>query len=282
VKGLSLNMKGLSLNVKGLSLNVKGLSLNVKGLSLNVKGLTPSGWGEGWAVAATSGMARKPRVEKPDGVHHVFARGNGGQLIYLDDADRNSYLAMLARVVVWKRWRCLAYCLMDNHLHLLLETPLPNLGAGMQWLHGRFAQQFNARHRRSGHVFQSRFGSVLVDDEAQLWTVATYIARNPVAAGLCARPVDWAWSSHRAIVGRAAIPWLDSERLLSYYDALGGEPRQRYREAVEREGSSTKAGWASLDLAAMQLRAHVEPTRAAASKQSKQTKTATTPASARL
>jgi REP element-mobilizing transposase RayT len=179
-------------------------------------------------------MPRKPRVEVADGVHHVFARGNGRQLIYLDDVDRRTYLALLARVVLSKRWRCLAFCLMDNHVHLLIETPSPNLGAGMQWLHGRYALGFNRRHARTGHLFEGRFGSVLMKDEAHLWTTVAYVARNPVAAGLCARPIDWAWSSHRAIAGRAAAPWVDHERLLAYYDAFGGERSHRYLEAVER------------------------------------------------
>jgi hypothetical protein len=121
---------------------------------------------------------------------------------------------------------------MDNHVHLLIETPRPNLASGMQWLHGRFARDFNARHRRSGHVFQGRYGSVLMKSQAQLWLVVSYIARNPVAAGLCAGPADWLWCSHRAVVGAAAVPWLDHERLLSHYDSLGGDPSRRYQEAV--------------------------------------------------
>jgi len=189
--------------------------------------------GEEIAGAAREGMPRKPRTELAGGVHHVFARGNNRQLIYFDDADRSSYLAMLARAIASRQWRCLAFCLMDNHMHLLIETPLPNLAAGMQWLHGRFAEQFNARHGRSGHVFQGRYGSVLLQTESHLWTVVAYMARNPVAAGLCARPADWPWSSHRAVVGDAALPWLDHERLLSHYDALGGEPWRRYAEAVD-------------------------------------------------
>jgi putative transposase len=187
------------------------------------------------------GMARQPRVEMADGVHHVFARGNGRQTIYLDDADRSAYLDLLARVVVWKRWRCLAYCLMENHVHLLIETPQPNLGSGMQWLHGRFAHQFNLRHGRSGHVFQGRFGSVLMRSDAQLWTAAGYIARNPVAAGLCDNPADWPWSSHSAVVDDAPVPWLNRGRLLSYFDALGGEPCRHYREVVERGDLATIA-----------------------------------------
>ena len=178
-------------------------------------------------------MPRKPRVELAGGIHHVFARGNGRQLIYLDDVDRLAYLAMLARVAAHLGWRCLAYCLMDNHLHLLIETPAPNLAEGMQWLHGRFAQRFNARHGRSGHVFQGRYGSVLMQSQAQVWTAVAYIARNPVAAGLCTTPRDWPWSSHRAVIGAAAVPWFDHERLLSHYDSLGGEPAQRYVAAIE-------------------------------------------------
>jgi REP element-mobilizing transposase RayT len=179
-------------------------------------------------------MARKPRAELAGGIHHVFARGNGRQPIYLDDVDRISYLAMLARVADDRGWRCLAYCLMDNHLHLLIETATPNLAAGMQWLHGRFAQRFNQRHGRSGHVFQGRYGSVLMKSQAQVWMAIAYIARNPVAAGLCPTPADWPWSSHRAVIGAAAVPWLDHERLLSHYDSLGGrEPSRRYEEAIE-------------------------------------------------
>jgi REP-associated tyrosine transposase len=178
-------------------------------------------------------VPRKPRAEVAGGVHHVFARGNGRQRIYLDDVDRLSYLAMLARVAAHLEWRCLAYCLMDNHLHLLIETPMPNLGEGMQWLHGRFAQRFNARHGRCGHVFQGRYGSVLMTSQAQVWMAVAYIARNPVAAGLCATLADWPWSSHRAVIGAAAVPWLDHERLLSHYDSLGGEPARRYEDAVE-------------------------------------------------
>ena len=94
----------------------------------------------------------------------MYARGNGGQEIFLDDADRWRYLAMLGDVVVRMRWRCLAYCLMRNHVHLLAETPAANLGAGIQRLHGRYAQKFNERHRRSGHVFQGRYGAVRVDE----------------------------------------------------------------------------------------------------------------------
>src|SRR5690242_13743227 len=105
-------------------------------------------------------MGRKPRENVANGVYHVFARGNSRAPIYLDDDDRRIYLWMLARVVLRQGWRCLAYCLMTNHVHLLLETPEPNLSHGMQQLHGGYALSFNARHGRIGHVFQGRYGAV--------------------------------------------------------------------------------------------------------------------------
>ncbi len=174
-------------------------------------------------------MPRRSRQELEGAVHHVFARGNDRREIYVDDVDRRIYLATLGRVTRRQRWRCLAYCLMPNHVHLLVETPLANLGAGMQRLHGHYAQIFNARHGRSGHVFQGRYGSVRVTTDDQLWAATAYVALNPVAAGLCQAPEEWAWSSHASTLdGRARPRWLDVPRLLSYFEGLGGDPRERY------------------------------------------------------
>jgi REP element-mobilizing transposase RayT len=177
-------------------------------------------------------MARKPRVEVAGGIHHVYARGNRKQVIYVSDVDRMLYLDLLAQAVARQRWRCLAYCLMNNHVHLLVETPAPNLGAGMCRMHGLYAQTFNKRHKHSGHLFQGRFGSVVVKTDAQLLQVARYIAHNPVEAGLCDNPGAWPWSSHAATLGGNGPPWLDSRRLLAFFGAAGGEPRERYVEVV--------------------------------------------------
>jgi putative transposase len=174
-------------------------------------------------------MPRKPREELDGAIHHVFARGNDRRAIYVDDADRRIYLATLGRVTRRQRWRCLAYCLMPNHVHLLVETPLANLGAGMQRLHGSYAHIFNERHGRSGHVFQGRYGAVRITTDEQLGAVAAYVALNPVVAGLCDQPDRWAWSSHAATLGaRRKQPWLDVARLLSFLEGLGGDPFERY------------------------------------------------------
>jgi putative transposase len=169
----------------------------------------------------------------------VYARGNDRRDIFVDDVDRRLYLETLGGVVRWKRWRCLAYCLMPNHVHLLLETPHANLGAGMQYLHGRYANDFNQRHGRSGHLFQGRYGSALVTTDEQLWHVAAYIALNPVSAGLCRRPEEWPWSSHASTIGgRARHGWLDKGRLLAHFEGLGGDPRRRYAAMTEIDGAA--------------------------------------------
>jgi putative transposase len=174
-------------------------------------------------------MPRRPREEDAGAIWHVFARGNGQQDIFIDDDDRRLYLRLLAKAVAKQRWVCLAYCLMSNHVHLLLETPEPNLGVGMQRLQSFYAQTLNERHGWSGHVFQGRYGAERVKTDEQLWVTARYIAMNPVAAGLCTTPAAWKWSSHAATVGACAAPrWLDVERLRGYFGTWGG----RYEEIV--------------------------------------------------
>ena len=162
----------------------------------------------------------------------MFARGNNRQRIYFDRHDYERYEAGLATTIRRYGWHCLAYCLMPNHLHLLIETPEPNLGAGMQRLQGEFARSFNDRHGRVGHVFGGRYGAVLIGDDAQMSTVAAYIAANPVEAGLCADAGDWPWSSHARCAAGAAPSWADHERLLGYFAAWGRDRWRLYSEAL--------------------------------------------------
>jgi len=163
----------------------------------------------------------------------VYARGNDKRRIFAGDRDRREYLRLLGVAVQRHAWFCLAYCLMDNHVHLLLETPEPDLDVGMRRFHGAYAQEFNDRHGRSGHLFQGRYGAVRLRYPGQVPTAAAYIAANPVGAGLCGEPSGWPWSSH-AVARQARAPnWLATARLLSYYDAIGGDPWERHGRAVE-------------------------------------------------
>ncbi len=167
-------------------------------------------------------------------MHHVYARGNDRRKIFDEDLDRAAYLELLGTVAVRLAWHCLAYCLMGNHVHLLIETPKPNLGYGMQRLHGTYARELNDRRGRSGHVFQGRFGSALLRTDAHLLTTVAYIAANPVEAGLCRSPEQWPWGSHAVALTGAGPTWLATGRMLAYFGAAGGDPWHRYLEAVER------------------------------------------------
>lgn len=178
-------------------------------------------------------MPRQLRAEQAGGIHHVTARGVARQLIFADDVDRRLYLAMLGRATRFWSWRCLSYCLMGNHVHLLIETPKPNLGRGVQRLHSGYARAFNDRHKRSGHLFQGRFHSELVTTDAQLWATVRYVVANPVEAGLCAEPRDWEWSSHAGVLDGTSPPWLATERLWTYLAAFGGDPVERYAALVK-------------------------------------------------
>jgi putative transposase len=178
-------------------------------------------------------VPRKPREEVEGGVFHVFARGNDKQAIYRDDVDRETYLRALRQTVKRSRWRLLAYCLMDNHVHLLIETPERNLGDGMRRLHGLYGQIFNARHGRCGHVFQGRYGCERIKSDEQLWTVAVYIARNPVEAGLCEASADWPWSSHARTASGDSPEWIDAAHLLAHFAAAGGDGQARYVAMTE-------------------------------------------------
>jgi REP element-mobilizing transposase RayT len=178
-------------------------------------------------------VARPLRLEFAGAIYHITARGNGKAAIFLDDHDRERFLAVLSRVVKRYAWICDAYCLMGNHYHLLIETPRPNLAAGMRQLNGVYAQGFNQRHTRVGHVFGERFKSVLVEEDDHLSAAAAYIVNNPVRAGLCESATDWEYSSYRATAGLAPAPrFLTVDRLLSQFGYELRVAQARYRSYV--------------------------------------------------
>ena len=179
-------------------------------------------------------MARPPRQEQAGAIHHVYARGNRKQRLFFDDRDRWTYLRLLAGTVRRRAWHLLAYCLMANHVHLVVETPEPNLGRGMQHLHGPFAQLLNKRHGLTGHAFEGRYGSVLILTDEQLWVTLRYIAMNPVEAGLSQAADDYRWSSHGALARGEMPPFLSLERMLGYFEGPG-DPLDRYRRFIATE-----------------------------------------------
>ena len=129
-------------------------------------------------------MPRRPRIEFEGAIYHVMARGNARQRIVRDDHDRERLLDDLRRTVLRCGWELLAFVFMENHLHLLLKTPRPNLARGMQQFLSSYAIWHGRRHRRVGHLFQGRYRAELIEDESYYWTVSRYIHLNPVRAGL--------------------------------------------------------------------------------------------------
>ena len=134
-------------------------------------------------------MARPLRIEFEGALYHVTSRGNARQHIFLHDSDRKKFFDVLADVVERFQWICHAYCLMDNHYHLVIETPEANLSRGMRQLNGVYTQVFHRRHGRVGHLFQGRYKAILVEKESYLLELAKYVVLNPVRAGLVSYPV---------------------------------------------------------------------------------------------
>lgn len=162
-------------------------------------------------------MPRPPR-DQSAGFRHVVCRGNRRQAIFLDAADRRRYLGLLEEACGRYEWRILGYCLMGNHAHVVAWVDAGTISRGMQWLSGVYAQLFNRRWSESGHLFQGRFRSEQVEDEAYVLEVMRYVDLNPVRARLVAHPAEWPWSGHRALVGPARpLPFHDIDGALALF-----------------------------------------------------------------
>lgn len=151
-------------------------------------------------------MARPLRLEAPGEFSHVLARGNSRLPIFEDDRDRIVFLDLLLEVTERFDVRCHAYCLMGNHYHLLVQPMAGGLPRALRQLNGVYAQRFNRRHQRAGHLFEGRYKSILVDRQSYLLELARYIVLNPVRAKLVEMPEAWRWSSYTATAGLAPPP----------------------------------------------------------------------------
>lgn len=174
-------------------------------------------------------MARTARRGSATGIFHVMLRGVGGQVIFEADGDREQFLEALAKAKELSQCEVFAYCLMPNHVHLLVRPQGEPLSQFMRRLSTRYAQWFNGHHGRVGHLFQDRFRSEPVETDEYLVTVLRYIWNNPVKAGLCKKAVQYAWSSRRladtgsGLVDEAALLGLVSVKRLSDLDVAGDD-----------------------------------------------------------
>jgi putative transposase len=190
-------------------------------------------------------MARPVRIEYPGAVYHVVCRGNNRQAVFRDDYDRKRYLEKLSLYCEQKEVGLLCYCLLTNHVHLVMETPKGNLSKMMQAFQTSYTVYFNKRHGRSGHVFEQRYKAFLVDRDNYLLEVSRYVHLNAVAARLAERPGQYRWSSYGAYLKGKGILGLQTQNILEYF--AGGRRKQleQYRQFVEG-ASATKGKLAEL------------------------------------
>lgn len=184
-------------------------------------------------------MPRKLRIQYPGAIYHVLNRGDRREPIARDDHDRERFLATLSETCGKTGWQVLALCLMPNHFHLVVETPEPNLVAGMKWFLGTFSSRFNRRHKLTGHLFSGRYKALVVDGSGSgyLRTACDYVHLNPARAHLL-RPEEplraFRWSSWPEYLKPPGQrwPWLRVDRLLGEYRC--GKDSMAARRHLER------------------------------------------------
>ncbi|MGC1480198.1 MAG: transposase [Chthoniobacterales bacterium] len=206
-------------------------------------------------------MPRAQRIEYEGAIYHVINRGDRREDIFFDDGDRRMFLKTLDETCAKTRWEVHAYCLMDNHFHLVIETPIPSLVAGMKWMLGTYTQRFNARHRLHGHLFAGRYKALHVDGSGDFYlrTVADYVHLNPFRAGILDddRPLaSFQWSSYPDYLKqpRDRSTWLRVDRVMGDHgiqrdDAGGrrefgrGMERRRFEAIDDETYARIRRGW---------------------------------------
>jgi REP element-mobilizing transposase RayT len=191
-------------------------------------------------------MARPLRIEYAGALYHVTSRGNRRENIYQEDDDREFWLKVFSQVCSRFNWLCYAWCLMDNHYHIVIETIEGNLSQGMRQLNGVYTQNSNRKHGRVGHIFQGRYKAILIEKEAYLLELSRYVVLNPIRADRVNDIADWKWSNYSAMIGKELLPeWLETDWLLSQFGASKNEAIIAYKNFV-REGIGLPPIWDAL------------------------------------
>jgi len=185
-------------------------------------------------------MPRPKRIHYEGAIYHVTSRGNERRKIVLDDVDRGLFLKVLAENLEQHQVLCHAWVLMDNHYHLLLETPAPNLSLAMKHVNGIYTQKFNKRHDRVGHLFQGRYKAIVVEKDTYLKELCRYVVLNPVRARMAKHPRDWKWSSYKTTAGlEKPAPWFETQWILGQFGRDLRGAQKAYQTFVE-EGIGIK------------------------------------------
>lgn len=178
-------------------------------------------------------MSRPWRIEYEGAFYHLLSRGNQGSDIFVDEKDRDRFLDTVGDMSEKYDMDIFAYVLMNNHYHLLVRTRKANLKKAMQWFGTTYTQRFNRRHFRSGHLFQGRYKSIIIQNNAYLLQLSCYIHRNPLRAGIVDRLVRYPWSSYKSYAyGRKTPSWVSTDLILSQFGD-DQDCHRRYREKVQ-------------------------------------------------
>lgn len=190
-------------------------------------------------------MARQWRIEFGGAFYHIMSRGNDRQSVFLDDHDRRTFVCLLEEFCDKFLIEVYAYVLMDNHYHLLIQTRVPSLSQAMQWLGTTYTRRFNNRHHRHGHLFQGRFKSIVVENEAYILQASYYIHRNPLRAGRVDRLSDYPWSSYHYYAYKRNAPlWLNRDLILSQFN--DSDPHKAYRLKVQDYSDEENRLWENI------------------------------------
>ncbi len=194
------------------------------------------------------GMARPLWIEYPGAVYHVMNRGQSRRNIFLEDNGRQSFLDLLGEIVRLWNIQIAAYCLMDNHYHLLLTTPSGGLARAMRHLDGIYTQKFNRVHHRDGALFRGRYKAILIDAEEYFLSVVRYIHKNPLGGGLVSDIDRYRWSSHWGYLNKNKCPgWLDTRAVWSRFSGVRNYQRFMHEEMEEEIEEGVRGSGLSLD-----------------------------------
>jgi len=188
-------------------------------------------------------MARQLRIEYEGAFYHVTSRGNDQKKVFIDEQDHKQFLKYIKEQVIRYGINIHVWCLMNNHYHLVIETPLGNLSRVMQTLNTSYTVYFNHRHKRVGHLFQGRYKAILVQADEYLHHLSRYIHLNPVKARIVKKPEDYKWSSYRNyIYENHNDKFLTTGFILGMFNSNAEKAKKLYKEFVE-EGVDNKANF---------------------------------------
>lgn len=175
-------------------------------------------------------MARKPRIHYPGAFYHVILRGNAGNDVFFEDYDRSRFFLLVQEGVERFQHRIHAYCLMTNHIHLLIQVKEIPLSRIIQNLSFRYTRYINTSREQTGHLFQGRYKALLLDADNYLLQLVRYIHNNPVRAGIVTHPDKYEWSSHTDYLGKTKHPWLNTDFVLKQFAATETKAKNLYNQ----------------------------------------------------